>query len=119
MKTCSTCKETKSLDNFHRNNAAKDGLDHRCKPCILKRNRDRRDERRAYTNSLKVVGCTVCGELHEPDIMDLHHTDPKKKEYTVSHMVSSGLSMEKIKAEIEKCVVICKPCHREIHSGSR
>lgn len=33
MKTCSTCKETKPLDDFHRMSRAADGRQSKCKPC--------------------------------------------------------------------------------------
>ncbi len=51
-KTCTACGETKPLDEFHVNNAAKDGHLARCKPCQNAAGRDvhrkRRDAERKY-----------------------------------------------------------------------
>lgn len=33
LKTCSVCKTTQSLDNFHNSKVSKDGKGYRCKPC--------------------------------------------------------------------------------------
>jgi hypothetical protein len=33
MKVCARCKESKSVDNFHKSSRAKDGLQGRCKSC--------------------------------------------------------------------------------------
>lgn len=33
MKTCSTCKKVKTLDNFHKNKYNKDGYQYRCREC--------------------------------------------------------------------------------------
>jgi hypothetical protein len=35
MKTCSVCKEEKSLDEFHKRSSAKDGRQSRCKKCAV------------------------------------------------------------------------------------
>jgi hypothetical protein len=44
--------------------------------------------------------------------LEFHHeTDDKK--YTVSKMKT--LSIKTVMKEIEKCIVICANCHREIH----
>lgn len=39
MKICSTCRESKSLEEFSRDKSRKDGLDPRCKKCYQKKNK--------------------------------------------------------------------------------
>jgi hypothetical protein len=34
-KVCSNCKEEKSLENFGKNINSKDGLNYRCKECVI------------------------------------------------------------------------------------
>lgn len=60
--------------------------------------------------------CKVCGYSKELTALEFHHTDPKEKDFGLSQR---GLtrSWEKIKLEIDKCVLVCANCHREIHSG--
>ena len=60
--------------------------------------------------------CIICGYNKCQRALNFHHIDPSKKEFDLS---SRGLtrSWEKIKNEIEKCVLVCANCHAEIHEG--
>lgn len=60
--------------------------------------------------------CQLCGYFRCISALDLHHIDEKTKEFSMS---VRGLtrSWEKIKAEADKCVLVCANCHREIHAG--
>ena len=60
----------------------------------------------------KCVGCGYGGCLAA---MDFHHLDPNTKE---DHSMNSR-SFEKNKDELDKCVMVCTRCHREIHAGYR
>lgn len=59
--------------------------------------------------------CALCGYSKYIGSLDFHHIDPSKKEYGIS---SSGItrSWSKTKEELEKCILICKNCHGEIHA---
>jgi hypothetical protein len=48
-------------------------------------------------------------------VLSFHHLDPQDKEEGISRMISSGLSIEKIKREIAKCTVLCMNCHADLH----
>ncbi len=60
--------------------------------------------------------CGLCGYRRCIWALDLHHIDESMKEFSMS---VRGLtrSWEKIKAEADKCILICANCHREIHAG--
>ena len=62
--------------------------------------------------------CVCCGYSADMTALDFHHKDEDTKDFGLSQR---GLtrSWEKIKAELDKCVLVCANCHREIHSGSR
>ncbi|PIR88328.1 MAG: hypothetical protein COU09_02735 [Candidatus Harrisonbacteria bacterium CG10_big_fil_rev_8_21_14_0_10_44_23] len=76
----------------------------------------RRKKLRQMARDHKGGKCMICGYKKCPDALDLHHVDPRTKEFSLS---TKGLtrSWEKIKKEIEKCVLICANCHREVHAG--
>jgi len=60
--------------------------------------------------------CSICGYNRYMGAFDLHHKDGGTKEFGLS---TRGLtrSWEKIKAEADKCILVCANCHREIHGG--
>ena len=62
-----------------------------------------------YKSSLK---CEICGEK-ESCCLDFHHT--KDKTISVGRCASRGHSKKRILKEIEKCIVLCANCHRELH----
>lgn len=60
--------------------------------------------------------CIICGYKKYVGAFDLHHLDSAQKDFGLS---TRGLtrSWEKIKAEADKCILVCANCHREIHGG--
>jgi hypothetical protein len=54
------------------------------------------------------VACVDCGETN-PLLLDFDHLRDKRA--NVSQLVQSGLSWERIKTEIDKCVIRCANCH--------
>jgi len=62
--------------------------------------------------------CTSCGYSRCVDALDFHHRDPAEKKFTLT---GQGItrSWEKMKAEAEKCVLVCANCHRELHARLR
>ena len=47
-------------------------------------------------------------------VLDFHHIDPTKKEKNLSNMIRSN-SFKSVLQEIEKCIVLCSNCHRDLH----
>lgn len=60
--------------------------------------------------------CQVCGYNKYPGGLDLHHIDPKIKSFSIGHRGYTR-SWEKVKEELNKCVLVCANCHREIEAG--
>jgi hypothetical protein len=57
--------------------------------------------------------CEVCGFNKEcSTCYDFHHKDPKQKLFTLS---KSNKSFEQQRLEADKCMLLCKNCHAEIH----
>lgn len=46
--------------------------------------------------------------------MVFHHPDPNQKDFGIA-AGGNTRSFEKIKSEIDKCVLLCMICHAEIH----
>ena len=61
--------------------------------------------------------CINCGYKKDIAALDFHHVDETKKDFGLSQR---GLtrSWDRIKKELDKCILVCANCHREIHSGT-
>ena len=68
----------------------------------------------AYKEELGCT-CALCGIQDHPIAFDFHHINHEEKENTISKM--TGYRWEKIKAEIDKCIMLCAVCHRKLHKG--
>lgn len=60
--------------------------------------------------------CCVCGYDKYVGALDFHHLDEKSKNFDLS---TKGLtrSWDRTKTEVDKCILVCANCHREIHAG--
>jgi len=78
---------------------------------------ERRRELRGWFRRYKRENlcCEQCGEESAP-CLDFHHTEAK--ELGVSQMVNHGYSRERIRAEMDDCLVLCANCHRKSHAGT-
>ena len=56
--------------------------------------------------------CKRCGYDKYPEVLDFHHRDPIEKDFQIS---DKGWSFERLKKELDKCDLVCKNCHEEIH----
>ena len=59
--------------------------------------------------------CIDCGES-DPIVLDFDHRDGTEKYRGVSDIVTCGLPIYRVIAEIEKCDVRCANCHRRRHA---
>jgi hypothetical protein len=59
--------------------------------------------------------CIVCGYDRCTGALEFHHLELEAKELQISSVRSR--TFERIKAELDKCVLVCCRCHREIHAG--
>ena len=57
--------------------------------------------------------CMLCGYANSLAGLDFHHLDPKTKE----RKPTQYKCFEKNKPELDKCVLLCVRCHREVHAG--
>lgn len=60
--------------------------------------------------------CQVCGYEKYQGALDLHHLNPNDKEFGIGDKGYTR-SWMKIKSELDKCILVCANCHREIEGG--
>ena len=56
--------------------------------------------------------CEICGYNKCIRSLEFHHRDPKEKDFTIS---GKSWSFERLKSEVDKCMLVCSNCHNEIH----
>lgn len=57
--------------------------------------------------------CSECGITGVPAIYDFHHRDPKEKDF--SWGTKRTTNWDSLKKELDKCILLCSNCHRELH----
>ncbi|MCA9354299.1 MAG: hypothetical protein KC877_02140 [Candidatus Kaiserbacteria bacterium] len=60
--------------------------------------------------------CQICGYKKCINALSFHHKDPSQKDFGLSARGTTR-SWEKMKTEIDKCILVCANCHAEIHAG--
>ena len=116
MKKCPQCLETKELNKeFY---VRKDGRFHSwCKICngnnVIERQRKIKQQCLEYKGNK----CVYCGYNRCQAALDFHHLDPLQKDIDLSK--KSLASFETLKPELDKCILLCSNCHRELHFNNK
>jgi len=59
--------------------------------------------------------CENCGYDRHNGCLEFHHLDPTQKDPNFAY--SRGWAWERLAKELDKCVMLCANCHREVHGG--
>lgn len=134
MKKCSRCKIEKLHEKFSFKSKEKGILQPYCKECQAEYQKiryindkqyyvDKARERKKilgawWTEFKKTLKCAKCPENH-PATLDFHHIDGKTKDHNLSSMAHSGFGFDRIREEINKCIILCANCHRKLHWDER
>ena len=110
---CSKCKINKKAEMFYLNEDGSRKHSY-CKSCQSANVLDRQRLWKKKAIAYKGGKCVMCSYQKYDGALEFHHTDPTQKEY--------GLSAGKLKTflsskdELDKCILVCSNCHREIHA---
>jgi transposase len=87
--------------------------------CLLCR-QERVAERRRTVKEILVAeaggACVLCGYDRYLGALQFHHIDPGTKAFALSQAGASR-SLDKMRAEAEKCALVCANCHAELEAG--
>jgi hypothetical protein len=109
QRICLTCNITKPQDEFYKR--GKKFMCH-CKKCFLKKNTNKRLEVKQKAVDYLGGKCSKCGYNKCLAALDFHHINPNDKD---SDYTNWRMSFDKLKTELDKCVLLCANCHREEH----
>lgn len=73
-----------------------------------------RSDKKIKSIEYKGGKCQICGYDKCKSSLAFHHLDPSQKDFNISKL---NRSFEKIKSELDKCILVCSNCHGEIHEG--
>lgn len=60
--------------------------------------------------------CEKCGYNKSEQALQFHHMNPNEKDFNIS---GRSYSLERMKKEVDKCIMVCANCHIEIHEEER
>lgn len=111
-KHCTKCGIEKSIDSFYWRNQKRAKTSH-CKKCLGKLTVA--TQRQAKERAIEYKGgkCEKCGYDKCHAALEFHHLDPNEKDFAISK--SRFTVFDNIKKELDKCILVCANCHREIH----
>ena len=99
---------------FHKDKNLPSGGRWRCKECQAAATRKNMQGVRDYATSYKLEsGCVNCGYNKFARALHFAHKDPSTKTKTPAQI----RNVDALKAEIDKCVVLCSNCHAEWDYG--
>ena len=58
--------------------------------------------------------CEICGYNKCIAALEFHHINPEEKDFAISNS-NIYKNIEALKQEIDKCMLVCANCHRELH----
>ena len=82
----------------------------------VKNVQNRRNKIKEMAIEYKGGKCKICNYDKCNSALEFHHLDPSIKDFSIGQKGYTR-SWEIIKQELDKCILVCSNCHREIHSG--
>lgn len=110
---CLTCNIKKSQNEFYKR--GKKYMSH-CKNCYQSLYSAKRKSQKQQAVDYLGGKCSNCGYDKCLNALEFHHLNPLTKEINPSQLMRFS-SLDKIKLELDKCVLLCANCHREHHSS--
>lgn len=86
----------------------------RCRKCQVEAVQKRRDNLKKMAVEYKGGKCEKCGYNKYIGALEFHHLNPTEKDFGISSKGYTN-SWKRVKIEIDKCILLCANCHREIH----
>ncbi len=84
-----------------------------CKPCWNKRTAQAGKDNVKRLKEEFGGKCVRCGYDKCFDALEFHHVDPTLKEFHLGE--ARGYNFERLKKEMNKCLLVCRNCHAELH----
>jgi hypothetical protein len=90
---------------------------YRCRRCRAEAVSRRRRKMKAVLVREAGGVCCICGYGENMRALHFHHVRPAEKRIEINAK-GIALSLERLRAEARKCVLLCSNCHAEVESGA-
>jgi len=110
---CPKCKMMVKTENFNDRRGRKNSSVY-CKPCTTIQTVNRMRKLKQQMVDYKGGCCQKCGYDKYLGALEFHHINPEEKDFNPSHLKKYSFD-ERIKEELDKCLLLCANCHRETH----
>lgn len=77
--------------------------------------KDRRFRVKSLLVEYKGGKCQICNYNKCLSALEFHHINPMNKDFNIAAN-SKYRNLTKLKKEVDKCILVCANCHREIHA---
>ena len=115
-KICTKCGRKLPLDSFNWRDKTKGTRRADCKECHSQYMKNQYKQKKIEIQDLKLgLKCQKCGYDKCGASLEFHHIDPNEKDETISRMISNNYTLDLVKEEIKKCIVLFANCHHEFH----
>jgi predicted HNH restriction endonuclease len=114
MKLCRKCGKTKDNSDFfiRKRNGAPYGY---CKVCVTVQTMERLKTYKEQAVAYLGGSCKMCGYNKYIGVLEFHHIDRFVKDSNYASM--RNWSFDSKKGELDKCILLCANCHREVEAG--
>jgi transposase len=89
---------------------------YRCKQCRSEAVTRRRRRMKALLVAEAGGACSLCGYARRVWALHFHHVEPSQKRYAINAR-GAGMALARLRAEADKCVLLCANCHAEVEAG--
>lgn len=87
-----------------------------CKQCNSEKVTKARKRLKQACVEYKGGECERCGYKKYIGALEFHHLNPNEKDFAISEK-GNIKSIHSLKIELDKCIMVCSNCHKEIHGG--
>lgn len=91
---------------------------YRCRRCRAEAVSRRRRKMKAILVAEAGGACTRCGYAATMGALEFHHLDPAEKRFELNAK-GVALSLDSLRVEARKCVLLCSNCHAEVEDRLR
>ena len=111
---CPKCKLLLPSEQFYKRRGVECSSTY-CKVCTSNQSLNRMQKLKKQMVDYRGGCCQICGYDKYIGALEFHHTDPKQKDFNLSSLKRYSFN-DIVKSELDKCVLVCANCHREVHA---